>query len=226
MLQTSIPAMQLPGKSLSNKFIDEPLVSITECFKKKIIVSPEYYLRKIPGAVSVCMVRKGVRDRLASAMEYLPENITFKVYDAWRPIKVQQFLYDSFYKKVKQRNPDFDEAQIKKEIKPFVSSPVYDEDNPMVHSTGGAIDLTLFDLKTKTELDLGTDFDDFSEKAHTCFFENTVDEAVKNNRRILYNSMIKAGFTNLPSEWWHYDYGDGFWSYYTGEPAIYGGIKE
>lgn len=42
-----------------------------------------------------------------------------------------------------------------------------------------------------------------------------------NNRRILYNSMIKAGFTNLPSEIWHYDYGDRFWSYYTKNKIIF-----
>lgn len=36
--------------------------------------------------------------------------------------------------------------------------------------------------------------------------------------------MIKAGFTNLPSEWWHYDYGDAFWSYYTKNAVKYQGI--
>ncbi len=37
------------------------------------------------------------------------------------------------------------------------------------------------------------------------------DEQVRENRRLLYYAMIDAGFTNLPSEWWHYDYGDRFW---------------
>ena len=38
--------------------------------------------------------------------------------------------------------------------------------------------------------------------------------------------MIKAGFTNLPSEIWHYDYGNRAWAYYNKKPAIYKGILE
>ena len=36
--------------------------------------------------------------------------------------------------------------------------------------------------------------------------------------------IAEAGFTNLPSEWWHFDYGDKFWAYFTGNTAIYEGI--
>jgi D-alanyl-D-alanine dipeptidase len=38
--------------------------------------------------------------------------------------------------------------------------------------------------------------------------------------------MISAGFTNLPSEWWHYDYGTKFWAYFTGNKALYKGIRK
>jgi D-alanyl-D-alanine dipeptidase len=34
--------------------------------------------------------------------------------------------------------------------------------------------------------------------------------------------MTDAGFTNMPTKWWHYDYGNKFWAYYTKEPAKYG----
>ena len=33
--------------------------------------------------------------------------------------------------------------------------------------------------------------------------------------------MLQAGFTNLPTEWWHFDYGNKFWAFYTGNDAIY-----
>jgi D-alanyl-D-alanine dipeptidase len=36
--------------------------------------------------------------------------------------------------------------------------------------------------------------------------------------------MIKAGFTNLPTEWWHYDYGDKFWAYYNKTRTLYTGL--
>ena len=35
--------------------------------------------------------------------------------------------------------------------------------------------------------------------------------------------MIESGFTNLPSEVWHYDYGNRAWGYYNKQPAIYQG---
>lgn len=38
--------------------------------------------------------------------------------------------------------------------------------------------------------------------------------------------MCNAGFTNLPSEWWHYDYGTRFWGFFTGNQALYEGILD
>ena len=43
---------------------------------------------------------------------------------------------------------------------------------------------------------------------------------------MLYNVMTAAGFANLPSEWWHYDYGDNMWAQLTGGKAIYAGILD
>ena len=116
------------------------------------------------------------------------------------------------------------EEEKKKIISTYISFPNYDRALPPVHTTGGAVDVTLVD-KNGVELDMGTHFDEFSEKAHTDYFEkNCENPIVRENRRILYNAMIGAGFTNLPSEWWHYDYGDRFWAYYKDTPALYSGI--
>jgi hypothetical protein len=49
----------------------------------------------------------------------------------------------------------------------------------------------------------------------------SADLLAKKNRRLLYHAMKKAGFTNYPSEWWHYDYGDTFWGALTGLPVKY-----
>ena len=121
-------------------------------------------------------------------------------------------------------------AELEEETKKFVSKPSLDPENPSVHNTGGAIDLTLFDPEQQRELDMGTAFDDFTPKAYAHFFEEEEArrydnwEKVRENRRLLYRCMTEAGFTNLPTEWWHYDFGDNFWSFYTGKPAIYNGL--
>ena len=79
-------------------------------------------------------------------------------------------------------------------------------------------------------LDFGTAFDAFTEKTRAAYYE-TIDvegdskaKEIRNNRRFLYNLMMDAGFGNLPSEWWHYEYGDKNWADIQGKSALYKGI--
>ena len=70
------------------------------------------------------------------------------------------------------------------------------------HNRGIALDLTLYDLKTGTELNMGTGFDNFSDTAHHSF-EN-LPAPIARNRYLLKSIMTKAGFNALETEWWHY----------------------
>jgi len=70
------------------------------------------------------------------------------------------------------------------------------------HNLGVAIDCTLVDLATGTELDMGTPFDTFSEAAHTA---NAVGQVAVNRLRFV-TAMAREGFANYDKEWWHYSY--------------------
>jgi zinc D-Ala-D-Ala dipeptidase len=70
------------------------------------------------------------------------------------------------------------------------------------HNRGVAVDLTLINLVTKEELDMGTGFDNFSDTAHHAF--TGLPEAVLQNRLLLKNIMERHGFKALNTEWWHY----------------------
>ena len=70
------------------------------------------------------------------------------------------------------------------------------------HSRGSTVDVSLVELKTNKELDMGTPFDYFGIESHT-FFKN-ISENQKSNRMILYNIMLDNGFKNYSKEWWHY----------------------
>lgn len=70
------------------------------------------------------------------------------------------------------------------------------------HNRGIAIDMSLIDLKTGKELDMPTDFDDFSEKSHHGF-PNLSAEKIR-NREFLRKIMEKYGFIKFETEWWHY----------------------
>lgn len=217
-----IPKIDFPGDGVGRDYLDENLVNLEDYFGDRIFIEPVYYNMGIPDAIQGCFVRRGVATLLDEALKSLPGNITFKVFDAWRPQSVQKSLYNSFFKEIADKNSEWTISEVESETIKFVSKPVYDDINPAVHSTGGAIDLTLAYKDSGISLPMGTEFDDFSEMANTCYFEDTNNEQIKYNRRLLYWTMINAGFTNLPTEWWHYDYGTRFWSYYTKEPAKYG----
>lgn len=188
-------------------------------------IKMQYPILNIKNAEKQCFVRKEVYEHLIIAAGYLPKDYKFRIWDTWRPFALQKELYISYSKDIIKEFSLENLSQADKEtvIRKFVSDPIPDKIIPPVHTTGGAIDLTIIN-STGKELNMGCEFDAFTDKTCTAYFEETNEEEIKINRRLLYQVMTKAGFTNLPSEWWHYDYGDRFWAYYQKEPAIYKGV--
>lgn len=70
------------------------------------------------------------------------------------------------------------------------------------HNLGLAIDLTLIDLTTGNELEMGTPFDTFSAAAHTA----NASGLAAANRQKLKTAMEAEGFQNYDQEWWHYTF--------------------
>ena len=70
------------------------------------------------------------------------------------------------------------------------------------HSRGSTVDLTIIDMKTGKELDMGSPFDFFGEISHHGTALITKEQA--GNRLILKTAMEKAGFKPYDEEWWHY----------------------
>ncbi len=70
------------------------------------------------------------------------------------------------------------------------------------HATGTTIDLGLCDAQTRAPIDMGTDFDEFSEAAH--HGEGRGPQAAA--RRQLRAAMRRAGFSPYAREWWHYSF--------------------
>jgi D-alanyl-D-alanine dipeptidase len=70
------------------------------------------------------------------------------------------------------------------------------------HNMGVAVDLTLVDLATGTEVPMGTPFDAFTEAAHTA----NASGRIRRYREILVRAMAEEGFVNYEREWWHFSY--------------------
>ena len=70
------------------------------------------------------------------------------------------------------------------------------------HSRGSTIDLTLLDMKTGKEVDMGSPFDYFSEVSHPDYKGGTKEQY--ENRMFLQDMMIRGGFEPIDCEWWHF----------------------
>ena len=220
-----IPHIDFPNiKNFSILDKEESLVSLTNI---GLFCESQYYKQGIKGAYKDCYARRTVADMLLKAEAILSDMcLHLKIYDAYRPWSVQNSLWQFYRKQVAERNKFATEEEIDFMTSHFVSKPDKNIMRPFLHNTGGAVDLTLVD-DDFNELDMGTVFDDFSYKAWTDYYEShDLDQKVRENRRILYNIMHEVGFTNLPSEWWHYDYGTKFWGYFTNQVALYAGILD
>ena len=70
------------------------------------------------------------------------------------------------------------------------------------HNLGLAVDLTLIELPSGRELEMGTPFDTFSAAAHTA----NASGLAASNRQKLKSAMEAEGFVNYDQEWWHYTF--------------------
>lgn len=186
--------------------------------------------RPLAGSSPSIMVRETVYKMMKEAEKLLPEGYKFKVYDAYRPIAVQQALWDYFRNVKRKENPDVSEEEVDRLTLFCVSFPSYNVLMPSLHNTGGAVDLTILGPNGE-ELDMGCGFDEFTDAAWTTYFEDEgkgagTNDVARDNRRMLYNVMTEVGFTNFPSEWWHFDYGTEKWGLFTNNVPIYGGILD
>ena len=126
-----------------------------------------------------------------------------KVYDSYRP----QCAVDNFVRWAK----DLKDTRMKKYFYPeldkarlFPDGYIYEKSG---HSRGSTLDLTLFDMKTGKEVDMGGTFDYFGELSHSDYKGNLTKKQLR-NRQFLRDAMIKFGFKPLETEWWHFTLAD------------------
>ena len=121
-----------------------------------------------------------------------------KIFDAYRPARaVRHFVLWGIEDLDQRMKPYFYPELEKQELfqKGYVAS-------RSSHSRGSTVDLTLLDMKTGKELDMGSPFDYFSELSHPdC---RAVTAAQFENRMLLQKLMVDGGFAPIDCEWWHF----------------------
>ena len=162
----------------SNNFIGKP---IRGYLKNKIILSTQ-------AAEALKNVQK----------ELFNSGLSLKVFDAYRPQQsVDHFtkwagkIHDTLMKR--DYYPTIEKSEL------FTLGYIASKSG---HTRGSTVDLTIVDLETGKELDMGSPFDFFGEISHT-FFEH-ISPFQKKNRMLLRSVMIKNEFIPYDKEWWHF----------------------
>ena len=134
----------------------------------------------------------------AVSNEVFVQGYRLKVFDAYRPVcAVKQFVLWGIEDQDIRMKPYFYPDLEKQEL--FSRGYIARQSS---HSRGSALDLTLLDMKTGKELDMGSPFDLFSPISHPDCRDIT-DEQYE-NRMILQRSMVRNGFEPFECEWWHF----------------------
>jgi zinc D-Ala-D-Ala dipeptidase len=201
----------------------EALVAIVA--NQRLKVHPVYALAGAPVASRDMLLREDVVTRLRNAISLLPDSLGMMVLDAHRPLNVQAWLWDEMVAIVRRDHPDWDDAAINAHSRRFVAYPEILPNRPTPHSTGGAVDVTLFDIATGGVLDMGSGFDEPVDASVCDYYERHPHSVYTERRRLLFHVMSQSGFANYPGEWWHFEYGTLRWAAATGEPsAIYNAV--
>ena len=149
--------------------------------KNKIIIS-------IPAAKAL----KKIQTKL------LDSGLSLKIFDAYRPkqavdhfVRWAKIMNDTLKKQLYY--PDIKKSELFK--LGFIAL-------KSGHTRGSTVDLSIVDIKTNKELDMGSSYDFFGEKSHP--FYKKITKTQMKNRMLLRTIMIKNGFIPYDNEWWHF----------------------
>ncbi|MBR7009351.1 MAG: M15 family metallopeptidase [Oscillospiraceae bacterium] len=155
---------------------------------------------RIDGYEEPCalLTREAARALRAVSGELFVQGYRLKVFDAYRPAcAVRSFvlwgLEDQDIRMKPYFYPELDKTAL------FAEGYIAKHSS---HCRGSTVDLTLLDMKTGKEVDMGGPFDYFGELSHPGF-RGVTDEQY-DNRMLLQRAMLRAGFAPYDCEWWHF----------------------
>ncbi len=157
-------------------------------------------------------LREGVAARLLDAQTRLPSGLRLLIVEGYRPLSLQTTYFAAYLGRLREAHPRWDEHRLHVEASKYVSPP-----QVAPHSTGGTVDLTLC-TDDGAELDLGTAVNASPlESANACYTGATgIPAAARHARASLIGALTSVGMVNYPTEWWHWSYGDRYWTFQTG----------
>ena len=155
---------------------------------------------RIDGYEEPCalLTREAARALKAVANELIVQGYRLKVFDAYRPAcAVKHFVLWGIEDQDVRMKLYFYPSLEKQEL--FAKGYIARQSS---HSRGSAVDVTLLDMASGKEVDMGGPFDLFDERSHPDY-RGITDEQFA-NRMTLQRAMVRGGFRPLECEWWHF----------------------
>ena len=147
------------------------------------------------------LTKEAARALKEIAKELAVQGYRLKIFDAYRPVRaVKHFIRWGIEDEDVRMKPYFYPDLAKQELfHGYIAK-------RSSHSRGSAVDLTLLDMKTGKEVDMGGPFDLFSPVSHPDY--TGIAQEQYENRMLLRSAMEKGGFAPLATEWWHFRLAD------------------
>jgi zinc D-Ala-D-Ala dipeptidase len=179
------PAKTIPLKKDFSNLPDSALVNILEMDANFVLdvkyATTDNFTKQILYDCEACLLRKIVADSLIAANQFfMTQGYKIKLFDCYRPHSVQ-------FKMWKIVSDDR-----------YVAEPT----KGSMHNRGGAVDLSLVDMATGKEMEMGSPYDFFGRESHHAY--QNLPKEVYERRIFLKDNLARFGFEPITSEWWHY----------------------
>ena len=155
---------------------------------------------RIDGYEEPCalLTKEAARALKSVSNEMIVHGYRLKIFDAYRPAcAVKHFVLWGIEDQDIRMKPYFYPDLQKQEL--FEKGYIAKKSS---HSRGSTVDLTLLDMSTGGELDMGSPFDLFSVVSHPDY--KGITEQQYENRMMLQRVMVRSGFEPIDCEWWHF----------------------
>lgn len=200
LIITLVICSTLSAQNLPKGFVYLNDIDATIQKEMRYLTTNNFIGKPIDGYIHNCII---VTKETATALHKIQtvlakRGLGLKIFDAYRP----QQAVNHFVRWAKVLNDTLKKQEFYPNIpksKLFKLGYIASKSG---HTRGSTVDLTLIDLKTKKELDMGSPFDFFGIQSHP-FYKN-ITKKQQENRILLRNVMLNNGFKPYDQEWWHF----------------------
>jgi len=187
VVSDTIPHRPVPDAVADSLLVDVRSVDSTIEVQARYATTDNFTGAPLPGyEANRVLLRREVAEALGRVQRRLKSGgLGLRVFDGYRPVRATAAMVA--WAEGAGRRALLDSGYIARRSR---------------HNLGVAVDLTLVDPASRTELPMGTSFDEFTEAAHTANAEGRA----RRYRDILLRVMESEGFKNYDMEWWHFSY--------------------